>query len=143
MPLIPYEEIFVPNTTTKVFINSSGNATQYMIIPDDGYVLHVKDERIPVWDDNRENIIGYQEMYSIGGTSVHISYDFSVKVPDTYTYTDENGNTLTIPIERIGEQEFYTLPESIVPQNQIYGGSNDNVVASVEEQTETEQTEEE
>lgn len=138
MPLVPIEEIFVPNTTTQVFVNSQGNRTQYYIRPNDGYVLHVKDEDENIWDDNHENIIGRNERYSIGGTSVHISYDFIVKVPDTYIYTDENSNTQTIPIERIGAQEFYTLPESVVPQNQIYGGSNDNVVASVEEQTETE-----
>jgi hypothetical protein len=136
MPFIPYNEIFVPNTTTKVFINSSGTATQYKIEPDDGYVLHVKEEDEKIWDENYENILGYRERYSYGGTSVHISYDFTVKVPDTYTYTDENGMTVTIPIERIGEQEFYTLPASVVPQNMTYGGGNDHVVASVDDQTE-------
>lgn len=122
MSLQPYDEIFVPNTTTKVFINSSVNATQYKIIPDDGYVLHFKTNDYPIYDDKYENIIGYNEQYSAGGGSVHINYDFSVKVLDTYTHTDENGMTVSIPIERIGVEELYTLPVSVVPQNSIYGG---------------------
>ncbi len=138
MPFIAHDEIFVPNTTTKVFINSSGVATQYKIIPDDGYVLHLKDEDELIYDDNYENVIGRNERYSYGGASVHISYDFTVKVADTYTYTDENGNTQTIPIERIGAQEFYTLPASVVPQNMTYGGGNNHVVASVDDPKKTE-----
>ena len=114
MPLVPIEEIFVPNTTTEVFVNSQGKRTQYYIKPNDGYVLHVKDEDENIYDENYENVIGRNERYSAGGCSVHIGYDFTVKTPDVYTYTDENGNELTIPIERIGEQEFYTLPESVV-----------------------------
>ena len=118
MPFVSYDEIFVPNTTTEVFINSAGNATQYFIKPNDGYVLHVKSEDEPIWDENMENIIGYNERFSYFGKSVNVRYDFSVVVPDTYTYTDENGMTVSIPIERIGEQEFYTLPASVVPENQ-------------------------
>ena len=53
-----------------------------------------------------------------------------------FAHTDENGNTISIPIERIGAQEFYALPASVVPQNMTYGGGNDHVVASVEEPTE-------
>lgn len=119
MPFVPHNEIFVPNTTTKVFINSSGNATQYKIIPNDGYVLHYKTNDIPIYDDGYENIIGYTEQYSAGGGSVHINYDFSVVVPDAYTYTDENGNTVNVPIERIGAEELYTLPIDIVQPNQF------------------------
>lgn len=126
MPFIPYDEIFVPNTTTKVFIDSSGNATQYKIEPDDGYVLHVKSEDEPIFDEETMEIIGYNERFSYFGKSVGVNYDFSVKVADTYTYTDENGNEQTIPIERIGEEEFYTLPESVVPQNMTYGGKNNH-----------------
>lgn len=126
MPFVPIDEIFVPNTTTEVFVNSSGNRTQYAITPNDGYVLHFKTNDYPIYDDNYENIIGYNEQYSAGGGSVHINYDFSVKVPDTYTYTDENGMTVSIPIERIGAEELYTLPANVVPQNSIYGGNTDH-----------------
>lgn len=136
MPFLPIDEIFVPNTTTEVFVNSSGNRTQYAITPNEGFVLHVKSEDEPIFNEETFEIIGYNERYAYFGTSVHISYDFTVKVPDTYTYTDENGMTVSIPIERIGEQELYTLPVSVVPQNQTYGGGNDSVVASVDEPTE-------
>ena len=134
MPLVPIEEIFVPHTTTKVLVNSLGNRTQYYLTPDDGYVLHFKTNDLPIYDHTYENIVGYTEQYSIGGGSVGINHDFSVRVADTYTYTDENGMTVSIPIERIGEEELYTLPIEVVPTNQIYGGvDNDHEVMSIEE----------
>lgn len=138
MPEIPCAESFVPNTRMAIYENSSGRQTTYRFYPDDGYVMHKKTSDDPIYDEEG-NITGYTEMYGGAMKSVSINYDFSVVVPDTYTYTDENGNTISVPIERIGVEELYTLPESIVPQNQLYGGGgNDHEVMSDNEQTETE-----
>ena len=35
---------------------------------------------------------------------------------------------VSIPIEKIGPEEMYTLPDSIVPTAQIYGSGNDHEV---------------
>ena len=127
MPEIPCEASFVPNTTMKIYENSLGRQTQYCFYPDEGYVMHKKSVDVEIYDETFTNVIGYTELFGSGMKSVSIDYDFSVVVPDTYTYTDENGMTVSIPIERIGAEELYTLPESIVPSNQIYGGgTNDN-----------------
>ena len=126
MPEIPCNESFVPNTRMAIYENSSGRQTQYRFYPNDGYVMHVKSVDLEIYDETFTNIIGYTELYGSGMKSVPINYDFSVVVQDAYSYTDENGNTVNVPIERIGEQELYTLPIDIVPENQLYGGGNDN-----------------
>ena len=122
---VTYEDIIptlVPNTTMKRTL-SNGNPMNIRIYPEDGYVLHLKRND----EENFDPITGETTItlwFSSGMKSVNINYDFSVKVQDTYTYTDENGNYITIPIEKIGAEEIYTLPESIVPTAQIFGGGN-------------------
>ena len=119
MPRVLIEEVFVPYTTTQVVVNSLGNRTQYFITPNEGFVLHFNGNDGVQYNEDYTEVVSRTERYSTGGGSVPIDYDFSVVVPDTYTYTDENGNTVNVPIERIGTEELYTLPINIVSQNQI------------------------
>lgn len=114
MPYVDCETSNVPNTTMAVFTNGLGNQTMYRFTPNDGYVLHVKRGDAPIYDED-DNLVGYTERYCDGSKTVPIDYDFSVVVPDTHTYTDENGMIVNIPIERVGKEELYTLPASIVP----------------------------
>lgn len=122
MPYVDCETSFVPNTTMKIAVTSTGRQTQYCFYPDDGYVMHVKSVDIEIYDGTGVNVIGYNVLYGAGMKSVPISYDFSIVTQDVYTYTDKNGNTVNVPIEKIGTEELYTLPASIVPEKQIYGG---------------------
>lgn len=127
MAEITYEDIvpsLIPNTTMVRGL-VDGIPRNIRIYPNDGYVLHLKRNDVedfdPITGETTTTLL-----FSVGMKSVNINYDFSVVVPDTYTYTDENGNTLTIPIEKIGAEEIYTLPESIVPTAQIFGGGDND-----------------
>jgi hypothetical protein len=119
MPRVPIEEVFVPHTTTQVVVNSLGNITQYFITPNEGFVLHFNRNDEVQYNEDYTEVVSRTERYSTGGGSVSINYDFSVVVPDTYTYTDKNGNTVNVPIERIGAEELYTLPIDIVQSSQF------------------------
>lgn len=114
---VTYEDIvptLVPNTTMEKTL-SDGNAINIRIYPDDGYVLHLKRHDYEDIDPITGETVTTLRFCS-GMKSVNINYDFSVKVQDTYTYTDENGNEVTIPIEKIGAEEIFTLPKSIVQE---------------------------
>lgn len=119
MPYIDCETSFVPNTTMKIAVTSTGRQTQYCFYPDDGYVMHKKSVDTEIYDETGVNVIDYNVLYGAGMKSVPISYDFSTVEQDVYTYTDENGMTVSIPIERIGAEELYTLPIDIVQPNQF------------------------
>lgn len=123
MPYIDCETSYVPNTTMKIFVNPLGRQTQYCFYPVDGYVMHIKSVDMEIYDKTGENVVGYTELFGSGMKSVPISYDFSVIKEDSYTYTDESGKKVDMPIKKIGAEELYTLPESIVPQNQLYDGA--------------------
>ena len=129
MPEISCNETFVPNTTMKIYKNSAGVPIRYRFYPNDGYVMHVKSSDMDIYDETGINVIGTTKMYGGGMKSVPIDYDFSTVTQDIYTYTDENGITVNVPIEKIGAEELYTLPESIVPSIQIYGGGNNHETA--------------
>ena len=111
---VNYEDIvptLVPNTTMKRTL-LDGNAINIRIYPEDGYVLHLKrDDDVRTDPDTGETTTTLY--FCKGMKSVNINYDFSVKVQDTYTYTDENGNEVTIPIEKIGVEEIFTLPQGL------------------------------
>ena len=115
MPQIPCDKIFIPNTTTKIFVDSSGVQTQYCIYPDEGFVIHLKRNDVEDFDPITEQTTTTL-YFSSGMKSVNINYNFSVKVQDAYTYTDENGNEVTMPIEKIGAEEIFTLPKTIVQE---------------------------
>ena len=106
----------VPNTTT-VLIEKDGAPWRYRITPIDGYVLHDKNYDDVILDENTGDVIrnfGYRK--STAGISA--SYDFS-----TLLVTDEFGNTYTA----YGAQnEFFTVLESEVPADMIFGGGNTN-----------------
>lgn len=136
MAWIPCEETFVPNTRMQKVINSSGDHTQYVFTPEDGYVLHLKRDEVEYEDpDTGETTLVI--MFARGNKTVRADYDFDLRVNDVYTYTDENGMTVSIPIEKIGPEELYTLPDSVVPTDQIYGTGTDHEVMSAKADTET------
>lgn len=109
----------IENATMRELLNN-GVLYKYRIQAVDGYVLH--DNRVDVEELDPEtleptgNIIPW---FKFGSTSVPLTYDFDNVTEGTYTYTDENGMSVTIPVSKIGMYEFYTLPASIVPTNQI------------------------
>lgn len=118
----------VPNTVTQKKL-LDGVFKIYEIKPNEGYVLHDKridlDELDPNTGMPTGNIIPW---FKISSTTVSKNYDFDNVTAGTYTYTDENGMPVTIPVSMIGEYEFYTLPERIVPTSQTCGGDLDHEV---------------
>lgn len=119
MPYIDCKESFIPNTTMKTFENTLGDKTAYVFTPNDGYVLHLK--RDEVEDTNIETGDTFTVIkYAKGTKSVSIDYDFSVVIDDIYTYNDESGTPISIPIQKVGAEELYTLPANMVPTDDIY-----------------------
>lgn len=115
----------VPNTTLLEKLRD-GVLYYYEIAPTGGYLLHDKDLDIYDYDEDG-NQTGLIEIWFTGGTtSVRLDYDFTNTTQGTYTYTDENGMEITIPVTMIGEREFYTIPSNIVPYDQILGGGGNN-----------------
>lgn len=105
MPNIDVTPI-IPNTTMQRYDSvSSGKPLTYKITPIDGYVLHDKG-----YDATDEETGITTITYRRTTASVGVAYDFS-----TTQVTDLNGNTVTA----YGSREFYTLPESDVPEDQI------------------------
>lgn len=101
MPYIPMDNTFIPNTTMKKFINSAGNHTQYVITPNENYVLHDKD--LDVEEINPETfeptgniILGFYE----GDTSVRYDYDFTANPREFYavliTEVPENSEVFNV-----------------------------------------------
>lgn len=110
-----YENIttLIPNTTMqKMYID--GVQKGYRIKPIANYVLHDNTMDTDVYDETFTEIIGKKFGYS--PSSVYVScganYDFS-----THTVTDENGSTYIV----YGDREFFAIPESDVPADQIFG----------------------
>ena len=114
MPEIYCETSFVPNTRMTIYENSLGRKITYRFYPNEGYVMHVKSVDMEIYDETFKNVLGYNVLYGAGMKSVPISYNFSVVTQDVYTYTDNNGMTVNVPIEKIGVEELYTLPANIV-----------------------------
>lgn len=98
---ISYEDVnptLIPNTTMRKLLSNGVHIT-YNITPNPGYVLHDKDYDYP--DEDGNLILGYRTTMA----SCRYDYDFVA-----------NPN------------EFYTVPESEVPADQIFGGENDHEV---------------
>jgi hypothetical protein len=116
----------VPNTTLREVL-MNGNLYVYHIQAESGYLLHDKDLDMPEYDENlgmeTGNIIPW---FTGGTTSVRLDYDFTTTTQGTYTYTDDNGMEIIIPVTMIGEREFYIVPSNIVPYDQILGGGGNN-----------------
>lgn len=119
---VTYEEVtpsLIPNTTMrKMFIN--GVHKTYHIYPIENYVLHDNGLDYVVPDPNT---MEETQKFGYSPSGVYVScaatYDFS-----THTVTDENGNTYTA----YGDRDFFAIPESDVPSDQIFGVDNDHEV---------------
>ena len=110
---IVYTDItpIIPNTTMqKMTVN--GVDRQYKISPISGYVLHGKTrDWIDVDPETGEET--FYRGYGRGDSTVAISYDFD--------------NTIEIEgYTAYGAREIFARPESEVPDNQIFGGGNNN-----------------
>lgn len=105
----------IENTTMQKYVSASGAFLAYRITPVDGYVLH----------DNAGNFIDTndveQEAYFHGSCSCGANYAFT---PNTITVTDRNGNSITVTA--YGTREFFAIPENTAPENNIFGGVDNN-----------------
>ena len=120
---ITYEEVtptLIPNTRMRKMLSNGVHRT-YHIYPNENYVLHDKSLNTEIFDETYENVLGWKFGYSPSGVYVSCAatYDFS-----THTVTDENGNTYTA----YGDRDFFAIPESDVPSDQIFGVDNDHEV---------------
>ncbi len=113
--IITYEDLaqtLIPYTTMQKML-TDGVHKAYRIYPIAGYVLH----------DNARNFETMEGtlMFGYSPSSVFVTcganYDFS-----THTVTDENGVTYTA----YGNRDFFAIPESEVPSDQIFGGVNND-----------------
>lgn len=110
---------------------------RYMVEAADGYVLHdSRGDRFAV-DENGDYTDEVIPRFRVGSGSVNVDYDFNNIVAGTYTYTDENGMEVTIPVSMVGMYQFYALPESIVPMAQTWEHEGDHEVMSEDSDTET------
>lgn len=119
----------IENTITEKYINSSGVHKAYYISPVEGYVLH--DNRCDNEVLDPVTLMPTGEIlyrYATGSTSVGKNYDFDTVVADTITDIDGN----TIAVNKVGAFEFFVVPASAIPENQIYGGGNDHEVMTEE-----------
>lgn len=124
MAVITYEDVtpsLVPNTTMKKLYRDGVHA-QYRLTPVDGYVLHVKarDWTEPNPENMEEEIL--YRGYTAGNATCAASYDFT---PVASSYVDRDGNI--VPVTAYGAvSEFYAIPETNVPADQIFGGGNND-----------------
>lgn len=108
----------IPNTIMEKGY-ADGIHKIYRIKPIADYVLHDNALDEPLFDENTMESIGVKFGYS--PSSVYVTcganYDFTA-----HTVTDENGNTYTA----YGNRDFFAIPESNVPADQIFGGGDNN-----------------
>lgn len=100
MAIYIYEDVnptLIPNTTMRLRLRD-GVPYSYWITPNEGYVLH---DNMGDWEEadeiTGETII--KKAYYRGTTTAPASYDFEAN-----------------------PREFYAVPESSVPENQVFGG---------------------
>jgi hypothetical protein len=127
MAVITKEDVIptlIANTTMKKgFVDGVHKA--YEITPLDGYVLH--DNRCDEEVLDPVTLLPIGEMlyrYATGMVSARADYDFNTVVADTIT--DIYGNI--IAVNKVGSFEFFAVPASAIPKNQIYGGGNDHEI---------------
>ncbi len=112
----------IPNTTMRGRSVDGGVTIRNVLIkPIDNYVMHdtgydeyenYDDEGNPIGDV----VLGYRTTEASCG----YNYDFA-----TSQVTDLNGNTVTA----YGSREFYAIPRSDVPENQIFDVTNPPEIA--------------
>ena len=107
MAVITHEDVnptLLANTTMQKRL-FDGVAKQYLITPNDGYVLH----------DNRYDVPVFDEITGEETGEVILGYRTSTA---SCTIAQFNANTY----------EFYAVPIDEVPENQIYGNGNNTEV---------------
>lgn len=102
----------IPNTTMQQFVNANDVATAYKITPNEGYVMHNKGRDFNIYDDYG-NVIDRKQGFTSAPTTCPISYDFT-----PFEMTCDNGQTVTA----YGTKEYFVIPESEIPADQIFGG---------------------
>ena len=117
----------IENTTVEPRYNGSNELIAYRITPNEGYVIHTTNYDTPVYDEETmtetgEILLGFTSAF----IQIGYTYNFDTVVPGTYTYTDENNMSVTIPVNKVGRFEIFAIPASIVPENQIFGGNNND-----------------
>jgi hypothetical protein len=111
----PITPSYVPNTIMRKYINdNSGEVIALRIKPIDGYLLHLKDLDIPEYDETLMEETGViLRGYSAAERSCGVNYDWeNTTVIDGYT--------------AYGSREFFARPIDEVPENQIFGGRNND-----------------
>ena len=118
--VITYEDLaqtLIPNTTMQKML-TDGVHKAYRIKPIANYVLH---DNTMDFDELDENTMEETRKFGYSPSSVYVTcganYDFS-----THTVTDERGNTYTA----YGNRDFFAIPESDVPADQIFGSGDNN-----------------
>ena len=110
-------ETLIPNTTMRKYINANGAFRSYLIKANDGYVLHdTARDYYPMPEneyDEPELVLGHT------GAEVSCGYNYDFA---THIATDVNGN----PVTAYGSREFYAIPTSEVPADQIFGGGDND-----------------
>lgn len=103
----------VPNTTMLEKLRD-GVLYMYVVAPVEGYCLH---DKMGDWTDSDPNTMEetYKQAFYTRSCSCLATYDFT-----PVEMLDPNGNTVTA----YGDREFYTLPLSDTPGDQVFGGVN-------------------
>lgn len=94
----------IPNTTMQKYIDNDGVFRAYYITPNEGYVLHDKSYDEEVIDEVTLQPTGEIKLgYRTSTASCGANYDFVAN-----------------------PREFYTVPITDVPADQIYGGGDND-----------------
>lgn len=110
---------YIPNTVMQKRVRDGMDYT-YRITAAAGFVLH---DKARDWDrtDEDGNVLGINQGFTRATASCFIGYDFT---PITVHHTNADGNI--VPVTAYGAQrEFYAVPESDAPADNIFGGGND------------------
>ena len=115
----PLNPPLIPNTDMQVG-TENGTVVRYKIQAKPGYLMHDKRIDEPVFDpetmEETGEIIPWfrRDMTAVGG-----SYNFDNVTPGTY-----QGIHNVLSVLKVGENEFYTVPESEVPTTSILKDDN-------------------
>ena len=121
-------EIVTPTPVANATVErglSDGVHKIYRVRANDGYVLHDKRLDVEETDPNTLEPNGIITLgYSAGTKTVAASYDFTAITQGTIQGV--SGNSYIV--DKVGANEFYTMPEDEVPTAQIFGGGSDHEV---------------
>lgn len=120
MAVITYETV-TPTPVANALVERGlmdGVHKIYRVSANNGYVLH--DTRLDAeeYDENGDLTGEIIPGYAAGEKSVAASYDFTAITQATV----QGVSGISYVVNKVGANEFYTLPESEVPTAQIFGG---------------------